>query len=138
MGGVMKSLQSVIKDVGKDLGKSFEAPKSLDAVIKALEQGSKPYDEVADALKNLGGVLGQVDKLSGSVLSTISKAQGDLAKDNLGLDPKNPDDKKKIDAALKLLNDVLDSAAKDIEKQTNSFSKLTDVVASAGKSKGLA
>ena len=138
MGAITKSLDSVIKAAGKTIGGSFDPPKSLNAVIKSLDQGSKPYDDLMNAVKGLDGILGQIDKLSGNILGLIAKAQTDLAKEDFGLDPKKPDDKKKIDAVVKQLSAFLNDAAKDIEKQTTSFSKLTDVVASAGKSKGLA
>ncbi len=107
----------------KILGDKGKVPPMPSTLTSGLDAGKKVVKETAKAVSDLQSKVVELQKAIGDVLRAGQQFQATIDKDNLGLDPKNPDDAKKIkqaravfdryfDAALKATGSGLDPATK--------------------------
>jgi deoxyribodipyrimidine photolyase len=92
------------KEAMKVLGEKAKMPKWPAAVDKAKAGEDKTFDEFdkvrQDLKKKLVAEQDAVEKLK----DALSQFQDEIEGNNFGLDPKNKDDKKKIDSARRILS----------------------------------
>jgi mannose-6-phosphate isomerase class I len=91
----------------KILGDKAKIPKLGSAIPKAVAAEDKAFDAFDKVRQDLKAkVLGEQNALQ-ALKDAIVQFQDEIDEDDLGLDPKNKDDAKKIDSARKILSGAL-------------------------------
>jgi hypothetical protein len=93
-------LGQALADAKKVLGNSAKvSDKSMQVVIGAAVDFSKLWDAFNAMREAMKKKLLDLQNAESKVKNSLVQADDELTEDNYGLDPKKPDDKKKIDQA---------------------------------------
>ena len=103
------------------------------AKIVGLEAGIFDETLVNAALADVQAKLIELQKVCGDVVRTGQQFQSSLSKENFGLDPKNPDDAKKIKKAHAVLDAYLTRASKGTAEALTPMAKFENAVTSFSK-----
>jgi hypothetical protein len=96
----------------KILGEKGKIPPMPAALTSGIEKGHKSSREATKAASDLQAKLVDLQKSIGDVIRAGQQFQAAIDKDTLGMDPKNPDDAKKLKQARALLDGYFDAALK--------------------------
>lgn len=118
----------------KILGDKGKIPPMPTALTSGIESGKKANKETAKAVSELQSKLAELQKSLGDVLRAGQQFQAAIDKDNLGLDPKNADEAKKIKQARALLDGYFDKALKATDSGLDPAAKLENALSSFAKS----
>lgn len=117
----------------KLLGDKGEVPDMPSALTSRLEKGRDTADAMNAALADVQAKLIELQKVCGDVVRTGQQFQSSLSKENFGLDPKNPDDAKKIKKAHAVLDAYLTRASKGTAEALTPMAKFENAVTSFSK-----
>ena len=98
--GVSKAAMKILGDKGK-------IPKISSAIPKAAAADDKSYDEFNKSRNDLKAKLLATQTAGEARKDAVIQFQDEIEEDNLGLDPKDKEDAKKIASARKILMDFL-------------------------------
>ena len=120
----MDDWNNAVKAAMKILGDKGKIPKINPAITKAGTADAKTYDEFKKGREELKKkVLASQD--SGEALKdAIEQYQDEINEDDLGLDPRDKDDAKKIAAARKILSDRLQDSIDVAETNSKNMREL--------------
>ena len=104
-----------------DKGKIPEPKVNMAKLGESLSKADKEYDAAVDVLQSK---ILALQNINSTCENTIKQFSEMLSKSNFGLDPKDPDDKKSIDQASKILDDYLDSVLADYETNNKNLDEL--------------
>ena len=142
VGNIMRGVQDAVggatSGVAKVIGKNAELPKEVTKLSAVANSLDGDYQVLVKSLAGVSKEMADLTKSAAQLTKALDTAIAAVEKATFGLDPKKPDDKKKISAAQDLFLDPLQDIRKDLNSQVGAFDKLSTVVANAGKSKGLA
>jgi hypothetical protein len=118
----------------KILGDKGKVPPMPNTLTSGIEKGQKTNKEAAKAASDLQSKVVEVQKSLGDVLRAAQQFQATIDKDNLGLDPKNSDEAKKIKQARGLLDGYFDTATKATSAGLEPATKLDNALSAFLKS----
>ncbi len=96
----------------KILGKDGDVPDPPPALIKSVDEVSKAITGFNSAREDLEKTILTMENANDGVKNVLKQFSASLAKSDLGLDPKNKDDAKKIAQARKILLDRMGDGMK--------------------------
>lgn len=99
-----KTWDSAVKDATKILGEKGKVPKLAPAITKSLTAFDKAYEAFDKARQDLKAKLLAMQAASDATKDAYVQFQDEIEESDLGLDPKNKDDVKKIADAQKILS----------------------------------
>jgi len=119
----------------KILGKDADMPKEkvdFDKISKAVEDG---FDSVKKARDQLEAALLECDNALSSGVNAVKQTQMIYEKSDFGLNPKKPEDAKKIKQARQLIGAVLAKSLSISAQDMKSFEELEKHAIQVGKYK---
>jgi len=117
----------------KILGDKGKIPPMTGAMNGQMDKGQKSIDDVSKAVSDLQAKLVDMEKACGDVIKAGQDFKSTIDKDDLGLDPKNPDDAKKIKQARALLDAYLDKGSKGTNTSLDQMTKFDNALSSFAK-----
>jgi hypothetical protein len=117
----------------KILGKEAEFPKPRVDPLKAIEEVGKPFDTLFKLLDSMESAIVECQTGYGKVSAACKQYADMLEGSDFGLDTKKPEDKKKIDAALKVLIQALEAMEAHGDNGSKVLSNLDKTLASLAK-----
>ncbi len=118
----------------KILGDKGKVPPMSSALSSGIDAGRKVAKETAKAASELQAKVVELQKSVGDVLRAAQQFQTAIDKDNLGLDPKNADDAKKIKQARAVIDRYFDTAIKATTAGLDPATKLDNAIGTFLKS----
>jgi hypothetical protein len=110
----MDDWNNVVKAAMKILGEKGKIPKLNPAIAKSSTANDKAYDEFSTTRELLKKKLLALQDAGDALKDAIEQYQDDIDESDLGLDSRDKDDVKKIQAARKILSDRLQESI-DVE-----------------------
>jgi hypothetical protein len=105
-----------VKDAMKILGEKGKIPKIPGNISKTMNASDKAYEDFKKIRDELKAKVLALQNADSARKDSISQYQDEIDEDDLGLDPKNKDDAKKIADARKILSSALQDKM-DIDDQ---------------------
>jgi hypothetical protein len=125
--GITDDWNKTLADAKKTLGTSAKIPEAkMQNVLQKVKEGNKLGPAFATARDALEKKIEDLQDAGSKIKNALSLANAELSKNNFGLDPKKPDDKKKIDAAQKAFSQFFQDSGKEIDdiiSKTNELDK---------------
>ena len=115
----MDDWNNVVKAAMKILGEKGKIPKLNPAITKASTANGKSYDEFSTTRELLKKKLLALQDASDALKDAIEQYQDDIDESDLGLNGRDKDDVKKIQAARKILSDHRLQESIDVETENH-------------------
>jgi hypothetical protein len=112
------------KDAMKILGDQGKVPKWPSSIVKAEAEDDKSYVAYQKTRDELKVKLLATQNTRQALKDAISQLQDEVDESDLGLDPKNKDDAKKIKDAQKVLSGWLDTQIATFERDYKNLKEL--------------
>jgi hypothetical protein len=112
------------KEAMKILGDKGKVPKWSPAIVKAATADDKSFDEFDKSRNDLKAKLLATQNTRQALKDAVSQLQDEVDESNLGLDPKNKEEAKKIKDAQKILSGWLDEKIKIFEDDVKNLKEL--------------
>ena len=120
-------------DAKKLLGDKGEVPEMPSALSNGIDKGRDTADAMNAVLSQVQAKLVELQKACGDVVRAGQQFQSSIAKESFGLDPKNPEDLKKIQKARAVLDAYLSRASKGTADALTPMAKFENAVTSFSK-----
>jgi hypothetical protein len=115
---------SAVKEAMKVLGDKGKIPKAPSSLGKARQEDDKSYKDFCKVREDLKKKVVEMQDSNDKWKNILSQYQDQRDEDDLGLDPRNKDDKKKITDARKILSDQLQTSIDNLLEDSNNFKEL--------------
>jgi hypothetical protein len=131
-----KEIDDAKAQVMKILGKDADLPKEkadFDKIMETINKDHENFNKVRDQLE--AAVLDSENSLS-ALENAVKQTKAIYEKADFGLDPKRPDDAKKIKHAQQIFSAAFSAVQKNLATSTKNLDELDKHVIQMGKYKG--
>jgi hypothetical protein len=102
------------------LGSSGKIPtKRMEAVLKDAVTAAKSFDGLGGLMEQMKKKVLEVQTANSKIVHELALASDEMDDEDFGLDPRKPEDKKKIDQAHKVLAKFIEAAKNDCDQNIN-------------------
>jgi hypothetical protein len=116
MAGIEENWNKTLADAKKILGNNAKIPvDKMSVVLKDLADANKASDEFDALLAPIQKKLAEWRAAVAKTKTSMVAADGQISNDHYALDPKKPDDKKKIDQAKALFTKFFKSTEESLD-----------------------
>lgn len=123
--GILRDLDKAEGDAFKVLGDGGTVPiRKIDVVVGLAQDSYENYKAITEALEVLAKNVPQHRDTMSKILSSLPAARSEFMSFNYDLDPKKPEDRRKIDQAKAIFDRFLSASAKLVNTQLQTLNEL--------------